>query len=131
MQLIKTLVLPYLFYPPVPLHLASDNQMRKLQRVQNNALRFAHNTQWDDFISNKDLNTKFVPGLRPVNQELFWRAKKTWTSIKERNAGDPKMLEDILALQRDLSSRRAVALHKYPSSFHQAMNKPEPAPFYG
>ena len=133
MQMIKTLVLPYLFYPPVPLHLACDAQMRKLQQVQNNSLRFAFGTKWDDRISNKRLHTEFKTVLRPVNQELFWRAKRTWSSIQDEGAGDPEMLAAILELKIDYSqAKRATDILRYPSSYNRTMiNGAEPAPFYG
>ena len=130
MQLIKTLVLPYLYYPPVPLHLASKNQMRKLQRVQNDSLRFALGIKWDDFVSNIKLNTMFKETLRPVNQELYWRARRTWTSIKDQGSGDSEMLQKILALEID-GNRKLKDLLKYPSSYTRCMDYPEPAPFYG
>ena len=133
MQMIKTLVLSYLYYPPVPLHLANKSQMRKLQSVQNDCLRFAYGVKWDDFISNKRLHNEFTTVLRPVNQELFWRAKKTWTSIRDEGAGDPEMLETILKLEIDFSQgKRAKDIRKYPSSYNRTMvNGAEPAPFYG
>ena len=133
MQMVKTLVLPYLFYPPVPLHLACNAQMRKLQQVQNNALRFAFGTKWDDLISNKRLHTEFKTVLRPVNQELFWRAKSTWSSIRNEGAGDPGMLAAILELQIDFSQeKRTTDILRYPSSYNRVMiNGAEPAPFYG
>ena len=132
-NLVKTLVLPYLFYPPIPLHLASNNQMRKLQSVQNDSIRFAHGIQWDEFISNKRLHTELKSVFRPVNQELFWRAKKTWDSIRNEGAGDPGMLEVILGLEMDFSQKkRSADIIKYPSSYNRIItNGAEPAPFYG
>ena len=135
MQLIKTLVMPYLYYPPIPLHLASKNQMRRLQRVQNDSLRFAFDISWDDFVSNKKLHTVFKDTifketLRPVNQELYWRARKTWTSIKDHGSGDSEMLQKILDLQID-GNRKSNDLLKYPSSYTRCMDYPEPAPLYG
>ena len=48
MYLVKAFVLSVLMYPTVPLHTASDNQMVKLQAVQNAALKFAYNRGWPD-----------------------------------------------------------------------------------
>ena len=132
-NLIKTLVLPYLFYPPVPLHLANNNQMRKLQSIQNDSIRFAYGVKWDDFISNKRLHTELKTVFRPVNQELFWRAKNTWESIRNEGAGDPGMLKTILALKTDCSLQsRASDIIKYPSSYNRIItNVAKPAPLYG
>ena len=68
-----------------------------------------------------------------MNQELFWRVKKTWTSILNEGAGDPEMLEKILELQIDFSQKkRAADIIKYPSSYNRIItNGAEPAPFYG
>ena len=79
------------------------------------SLRFACGIKWDDFISNKRLHNEFKTVLRPVNQELFWRAKRTWTSIRDEGAGDPGMLDAILKLQIDFSQKsRAVDIIKIP-----------------
>ena len=103
--------------------------MRRLQRVQNDSLRFALDIRWDDFVSNEKLHTIFKETLRPVNQELYWRARKTWTSIKDHGSGDSEMLQKILDLQID-GNRKSNDL-KYPSSYTRCMDYPEPAPFYG
>ena len=128
-QLIKTLVLPHLFYPTVPLHLARKPQMKKLQTVQNLALRWAFNIKWDQFISNKKLHNNFKPIFMPVNQTLYWRAKALWDKIRNDNAGDAKFLGKILDIEltRDYGRKE---WKKFPSSYH-AVSKGEPAPFYG
>ena len=107
--------------------------MLKLQIVQNDCLRFVYGVKWHDFISTKRLHTEFKTVLRPVNQELFWRAKRTWTSIQDEGAGDPAMPETILKLEIDFSQeKRAKDILKYPSSYNRTMvNGAEPAPFYG
>ena len=96
-------------------------------------LCFTYGIKWDDFISNKKLHTERKTAFHPVNQELFWRAKRTWTSIRDEGAGDPGMLDTILKLQIDFSQKsRAADIIKYPSSYNRIMNNgAEPAPFYG
>ena len=54
--------------------------MHKLQVVQNKALRFAFNIKWYDFKTNKEIH-KMKPIHMPVNQVLYWRAKKIWEAI--------------------------------------------------
>ena len=128
-HLIKTLVLPHLFYPTVPLHLARRPQMRKLQQVQNLALRWAFNIKWYEYVNNRKLHTDYRPTFRPVNQELYWRAKSLWDKIENHDAGDAKQLEDILNLKitQDLNRKE---IKQFPSS-HFWANEPEPAPLYG
>ncbi len=45
-RLVKTLILPILDYPPIPIHTMSKNQTSKLQKIQNKALRFATNQKY-------------------------------------------------------------------------------------
>ncbi len=45
-HLVKTLTLPILDYPPIPIHALSKTQILKLQRVQNRAMRFATNQRY-------------------------------------------------------------------------------------
>ena len=131
LHLVKALVLPHLFYPAVPLHLASRNQMRKLQRVQNQALRFAFGIKWQSFTTNKAIH-QMKPCHRPVNQELYWRAKRIWTNIESGDAGDADQLKSMLQeLKIDWSDSAAKRREKFPSSWLAAMLKQEPAPRYG
>ena len=130
LHLVKALVLPHLFYPAVPLHLASRNQMRKLQRVQNHALRFAFGIKWYHFKTNKAIH-KMRPIHMPVNQVLYWKAKKIWEGIESGDAGDSQLLK---SLQDDLEIDFANAydrIRKFPSSYLATMRRPEPAPRYG
>ena len=122
--LVKSLVLTHLFYPPIPLHLASKHLMLKLQAVQNQALRWVYNIKWDDFIANKRIHKKY--NIRTVNQELYWRAKSTWDKIRNNNAADEatvKKLEDM-----DYHSNKQ---HSYFRSSIEATENPEPPPLYG
>ena len=128
-QLVKTLVLPHLFYPTVPLHLASRPQMRKLQVVQNLALRWAFGVKWYDKVNNRKLHTEYKPYFQPVNQVLYWRARALWDKIENGGAGDPDQLKEILEIPQTYDYRRKE-LFQFPSSYRAAMKKPEPAPFY-
>ena len=128
LHLVKALVLPHLYYPPVPLHLASRNQMRKLQVVQNKALRFAFNIKWYEFKTNKEIH-KMKPIHMPVNQVLYWRAKKNWEAIDSGAAGDSQLLEDLFDLEVDFL-HAYKRMKKFPSSYAATMRRPEPAPRY-
>ena len=128
-HLVKALVLPPLFYPTVPLHLARKPQMRKLQVVQNLALRWAFNIKWYHYVTNKKLHKNYKPMFQPVNQELYWRAKALWDKIENEGAGDDSQLKAILGLPVTKDYGRKE-LKQFPSSYH-AVKGPEPAPFYG
>ncbi|MPC54987.1 hypothetical protein E2C01_048918 [Portunus trituberculatus] len=68
LQLIKALVLPILYYPPVPLHAFSKTAISRLQKEQNSALRFASGTRWDDFTGSASLHeAASLPALNPEN----------------------------------------------------------------
>ena len=83
--LYKTLVLPLLLYPPVPLNAANKTNMSKLQRVQNKAIRFITNTSRREHITSVELHRRV--GLEPINVLLHRRALSVWRSL--RQIGDP------------------------------------------
>ena len=122
--LVKTKVLTHLYSPPVPLHTASKAGMIKLQQVQNKALRWACNINWYDFVSNKKIHKKLK--ILPVNQELYWRARKIWDKIQNNNAAD---LATYTALtQMEFYSHKQKL--RFPSSL-KAISEAEPLPIYG
>ena len=124
---IKTLLHPYLTYPCIPLHTASDSVMGKLQAVQNKALKFAFDVSWFDFISSERLHTRFKYKFKPLNQVLYWRAKKQWEKISSGSAADPtqyNVLVDKLKPQPDEPYHP-----NFPSSL-EMVNGPEPPPLY-
>ena len=124
---IKALVFPHLTYPVIPLHTATEAQMLKLQTVQNDAIRFATNTQWFDYVSCKSLHNDFRRKFQPVNQVLHHRAKKVWDKIREGSAGD---IDQYNLLTKDLAPKSDEKYHKsFPSSIELA-NLPEPLPLY-
>ena len=64
-HLYQALVKPHLTYSPLALSLAAPTNRKKLQTIQNKALRWIHGVKWDDFVSNHDLHeaTKNTPPL--------------------------------------------------------------------
>ena len=123
LQLVKTVVFPYLTYPPIPLHIAAKTNIRKLQSVQSNALRWALNIKWYDLISNKKIHKKL--NIRPVNQELYWRARTTWDNIRNNNAADPTLFRDLLDMPFNNINPKANLF-----SGHEIAMGPEPRPIY-
>ena len=125
MHLVKTLVLPHLTYPTIPLHLACKTNMLKLQAVQNKALRFVYGVKWDDFITSKSLHLEHKYKMLPINQTLYWRARKLWEGIEADIAGNASMLDQILKLPQSTKEDRF-----FPSSYNAAMLQSEPPPLF-
>ena len=126
-HLVKSLVFTHLTYPVIPLHTASNAQMCRLQTVQNKAIKFAFNVSWHDFISAKDLHNRFKYKFTPLNQVLYWRARKTWDNIKSGSGADLeqfKIISETLALESD---------EKYHANFPSSLDLVEgnePPPLY-
>lgn len=76
-RLYKTLIRPILEYPSVPLHLASRNQKRKIQRVQNQMLRWATGDRHTPIEVLHDVHK-----MEPMNKRLEKQARKVWTKIQ-------------------------------------------------
>ena len=57
-RLYKTIIRPQLLYPIIPLNTISHSSYRKLQQVQNKALRFIENTKLTDRIPSTTLHTR-------------------------------------------------------------------------
>ena len=117
------MVFPFLTYPPIPLHIAAESNIGILQGIQSNALRWATNTKWYDRISNKKLHKKL--NIRPINQELYWRARTTWENIRDNNAADRTAYQNLLRM--DYNNVNPTA--GFFSSYETAMG-PEPRPIY-
>ena len=125
LQLVKAFVLPHLTYPEIPLHTASEAQLIKLQVKQNNSLRFVYSKKLNDRISNERLHSmKHV--MLPLNQVLYWRAKSTWGSIRDKNAADYDMANQI-------TMTPIINEHRYFKSSYKYVNDytDETDPIYG
>ena len=101
LRLYTSIIRPVLEFPPVPLHLASNNQMIKLQRIQNKALRWATNTCYPDTTTTQTLHERHK--ILPLNVRLHNRARKTWRRLA--------MLEDpnytrLNETNQDIETRR-------------------------
>ncbi len=77
--LIKTLLIPILEYPPIPLCSVSLHQKKNLQTVLNKALRFI-NCNEEERNTAEQLHMKF--NITPLNIIIDKRAKKTWETIR-------------------------------------------------
>ncbi len=74
----KTLLIPVMEYPPLPLCMASRTQKRKMQTVLNKALRFIHCNE-EDQLNSEQLHIKY--GITPLNISTFYKAQKVWNTI--------------------------------------------------
>ena len=81
LRLYKALVRPALTYPIIPMNTYCPSNMKKLQRVQNRALRFATNTKWDDFRTSRSLHEE--TNMEPINIYIHRLSSKTWQKIQD------------------------------------------------
>ena len=80
-HLVKALILPILDYPPIPTHTMSNNQIKKLQKIQNKALRFATNQRYPYTMTTLQIHAH--TNTTPLNIRLHNRAKETWARIED------------------------------------------------
>ena len=118
-KLYKSLILPSLIYPTVPLHTAPNAHLNKLQVIQNASLRFILNKNPLNSPSSAELHRQ--TNIEPVNVMLHRHAKKTWSTIKTFH----KQLYDKLAILPPLTNKNL----KYPSS-RKLAEGPPPPPIY-
>lgn len=115
-QLVKTLILPILDYPPVPTHTLSKTQIRKLQIIQNKALRFATGQRYPYTLTTQEIHTQTK--TLPINQRLHWRAEEIWKRIE--------LLE--IPLYTTLKENNTITKYNqhFPSSLSIINNFPDP-----
>ena len=80
-RLYLTLIRPILEYPCLELYNTSKTNMKKLQAVQNRALRFITGVAWNDFISSETLHNRLT--LDPLNIRLYHLAYKTKFKMRD------------------------------------------------
>ena len=118
-RLYKTIIRPQLLYPIIPLNTISHSSYRKLQQVQNKALRFIENTKRTDRIPSTTLHTRNE--LPAINTYIHRRAIDAWTQLHDKNPD----LYDTLKPEADELTRHTY----FPTSFLTA-ETPEPRPIY-
>lgn len=117
-HLIKALVLPILEYPPIPTHTFSHAQVKKLQIVQNRALRFATNQHYPYTLTTEQIHhhTK----TKPLNIRLHNQAKKIWGKIDAQN-------NDMFTRLKNTIEEGNLNFHKwFPSSLRAIERNPDP-----
>lgn len=70
LHLFKAIIHPLLTYAPLTLTLAAHTNRRKLQVIQNKALRWIYTIGWDEFVTSSQLHKR--ASVLPLN--LVWRA---------------------------------------------------------
>ena len=118
-RLYKTIIRPQLLYPIIPLNTISPSSYRKLQQVQNKALRFIENTKRTDRIPSTTLHTRNE--LPAINTYIHRQAIDAWTQLHDKNSE----LYDTLKLEVDELTRHT----HFPTSFLTA-ETPELRPIY-
>ncbi len=81
--LVKTLLIPILEYPPIPICAASITQKRKLQTVVNKAVRFIEKTTYEEnieLLASEALHHKH--NITPLNISTHTKARKIWETIQ-------------------------------------------------
>ena len=107
-RLYKTLILPILLYPIIPINVCSKTQIYKLQKVQNNAVRWIHNEKWPIRCPLKRRHREMK--LEYISDRIKRMAEGIWAKLEEEN--DEFLLETI-----DI---RMLAPHGgYPSSYNK------------
>ena len=99
LNLYKSLVLPKLTYPAVPLNTASRSALLTLQRVQNSALRWVHRGAPDRIPGHRYRTQELheLYNLEPLNLHIHRLAERIWENL-ERDE-DPN-LDRIRALEQ-------------------------------
>ena len=77
--LIKTLLIPVMEYPVIPICMASPTQKRNMQTILNKALRFIHCNEQEQLKAN-ELHIKY--NINPLNISIYHKALNTWETIK-------------------------------------------------
>ena len=83
-RLFKTLVLPILTYPVIPLNICSKTQMENLQRIQNRAIRWIANERWPIRCPIAERQREFK--IEPIGERIKRLALKTWDKIHDENS---------------------------------------------
>ena len=119
LYLYKALIQPILTYPPVPLHTASNTQMKNMQRIQNKAIRWIKNNEIERGTTMESLHQELK--LEAINVRLHKMAEKIWNKIELNN-------EYMFNVLRELSNKyEGMPEHIWwPSSQRRVQEVPQP-----
>ena len=115
------MIRPLLEYPVIPIALASNAQMTKIQRIQNRNIRFIvkGNQEYND--KNLEEIHELLE-LEPVNVRLHRRLEKLWEKVEnqEEELFQTTIMENLVDAPDHLWWRRASS----------RINEGEPPPIY-
>ena len=83
-RLYKTLILPLLTYPVVPLNICSKTQIKRLQVIQNDAIRWIKNERWP-VRCPLDLRHQELK-IEPMELRIRRLAEGVWSKIHDENS---------------------------------------------
>ena len=83
-RLYKTKVLPLLTYASVPLNICSQSQIKRLQVVQNKAIRWITNTYYPNICNIEDQQE--VLKIESIKERINRLAQKVWFKIETENS---------------------------------------------
>ena len=83
-RLYKSNVLPHLTYASVLLNVCSKNQVKRLQIIQNKAVRWITNTHYPNICKNDEQQTLLK--IEPINVRINRLAQKIWYKIETENS---------------------------------------------
>ena len=116
-HLVKALVIPILDYPPVPIHTASVNQTKILQKLQNKALRFATNQKYPYTRNTKEIHED--TNMEALNIRLHKRSQNIWHRLEELRVPAFTKLQE--------NSNNITRYHRdYQSSLQKRFINPNP-----
>jgi len=104
-HLYTALILPLLTYCPLALKHSAPTNIRNLQRVQNLAFRWIHDTKWFYFSSTESLHT--LTNRAPLN--LVWH-KQTLKQIEKLSLLRPDLTEKLRRLSHHRTNPRSLTL---------------------
>lgn len=117
LHLVKAYILPILEYPTIPLVTLSRNQIMKIQRIQNRALRWVYDEAYPYRRNTEQLHQ--LAKLKPINVRLHDRANQLWTKIEANTDIDMEVFQDHLARP-----------HKWFLPSRAIMDRASPLPLY-
>ncbi len=115
--LIKTLLLPVIEYPPVPLCAISKTQKKNFQKVINRGLRFVHYNE-TEILTIEQLHKLY--NITPFNISIHNKAHKVWERVK--SIEEEENFEELV--------RERAKKHSWYPKTSIAYNLPPPAPIY-
>ncbi len=116
-HLVKVMVIPTLDYPPIPTHALSNTQLRKLQRTQNKALRWATEQTYPYTLTTRQIHE--ATDTAPLNIRLHKHAVKIWTTLQlSNNETYEALIQQANHIQRYNKN--------YPSSLTTIIHEPNP-----